>query len=92
MTDTNLWYGIWDIEFLYYDDRVTERFANKNRMRLGIGYTPDKRWKFETIVMWQQSRNTIESSFEQSDIILRLRLRYFLPQKEKDNLNEGVGN
>jgi hypothetical protein len=52
-----------------------ERFANKHRLRAGLGYRASHEWWFETIYMWTRSRNTIEEGFHSSDNIIDVKLK-----------------
>lgn len=91
LNEKNVWYGMLDVEYLLYSNDVTERFANKNRSRLGLGYRFNECWRLEGIVMFQQSRNNINESFEQSDVIFRFRIRYNFPSSN-NKTSEGIGN
>ena len=69
-----LWYGVLDAEwFLTVDDDVDERFANRFRLRLGIGYRLSYTSRFEFIYMMQESKHAIGDSFYNSDNIFRFR-------------------
>jgi hypothetical protein len=91
LNEQNVWYGMFDIEFLFYNNNINERFANKNRTRMGLGYRLNECWRFEGIVMWQQSRDNIGEPFDQNDFIFRLRVRYNFPSS-KNISHEGMGN
>ena len=52
-----------------------ERFANKQRIRAGLGYRPSARWRYELLYMWTRSRNTIEDGFTTNDHIIDIRIR-----------------
>jgi hypothetical protein len=91
LNEKNVWYGMVDFEILSYSNNITERFANKNRSRFGLGYRFNDCWRIEGIVMFQQSRNNIGESFEQSDVIFRFRIRYNFPSSNKVT-NGGIGN
>lgn len=90
--DDNLWYGVLDAEwFLTIDDDVNERFANRFRIRMGIGYRLNYSSRFEFIYMIQESKNAIEDSFYTSDNIFRFRYRHYL-RKNKQSKMSGAGN
>jgi hypothetical protein len=52
-----------------------ERFANKQRIRAGIGYRRSIAWRFELLYMWTRSRNTIEEGFTTNDNIIDVRIK-----------------
>ncbi len=91
--DDDLWYGILDAEYLFAnaDTDVKERFANKFRLRAGIGYRLNYTFRFEFIYLYQESRNGIDETFSSSDNIFRFRLKHFL-RKTKPAKDAGVGN
>jgi hypothetical protein len=57
-------------------DEVQERFAGRNRFRIGLGWRFDQEWRTEFIYTRQGSRNTLEQDFETSDNIYRIRVKY----------------
>jgi hypothetical protein len=90
--EDKLWYGVADAEwFLSVDDDVNERFANRFRIRTGIGYRLNYSSRFEFIYMIQKSKNTIEDSFYTSDHIFRFRYKHYL-RKHKPSKMSGPGN
>lgn len=86
-----LWYGIADIEWLFSAQDVEERFANRFRARMGIGYRLSYSSRFEFIYMIQQSRNGIDEDFSSSDNIFRFRYKLYL-NKAKPTKLSGSGN
>ena len=52
-----------------------ERFANKQRIRAGVGYRRSARWRYELLYMWTRSRNTIEDGFTTNDNIIDIRIK-----------------
>ena len=87
-----LWYGVLDAEwFLSIDDDVDERFANRFRLRMGIGYRMSYSSRFEFIYMMQESKHAIGDSFYTSDNIFRFRYRHYL-RKHKPSKMTGPGN
>ena len=54
---------------------VEERFANKQRIRAGMGYRRSAAWRFEALYMWTKSRNTIEDGFRTSENIIDIRVK-----------------
>jgi hypothetical protein len=89
--DDNLWYGIADVEFLFTSEDVAERFANRFRARMGIGFRLRYTSRFEVIYMAQKSRNGIDEDFSSSDQIFRIRYKQFL-NKHKPTRMSGSGN
>lgn len=76
--EDKLWYGIVDAEFLFTNEDVEERFANRYRIRTGIGYRLNTASRFELIFMLQGSRNGIEEQFTSSDNVIRVRYKQYL--------------
>jgi len=77
--EDKLWYGIADAEWLMkVGDDVQERFANRFRGRIGVGYRLSYSYRFEFFYMFQQSRDTIEEDFKTSDHIFRFLFKHYL--------------
>ena len=90
--EDKLWYGSIDAEWFFaHDDDVNERFANRFRMRIGIGYRLDYGSRFELVYMHQESKNDIEDTFYTNDSIFRFRYKHFL-RKHKPSKMSGTGN
>jgi hypothetical protein len=89
--EDKLWYALTDLEWLLKIDDVNERFANRLRWRVGLGYRLNYNLRFEFVYMLQKSRNVIEDNFESSDNIFRFRLKQYL-RKNKPATSAGVGN
>jgi len=90
--EDKLWYAIADAELLFaVDDDVQERFANRFRLRIGVGYRLSYTSRFEIIYMLQQSKNGIDDSFESSDNVFRFRYKHYL-RKSKPTKATGTGN
>jgi hypothetical protein len=53
-----------------------ERFANRQRIRLGLGYRHTARWRFEALYIWTRSRDTTGEPFKTSDNIVNVRLKH----------------
>lgn len=71
-----LLYGISDFEiFANLGSDPNERFLNRMRFRIGLGYRFDPHWAVEAIYVRQGSRNTLAADAPaSSDNILRLRM------------------
>jgi hypothetical protein len=52
-----------------------ERFANKQRIRAGLGYRRSQEWRVEALYIWTRSRNTIEEGFTTADNIIDIRVK-----------------
>jgi hypothetical protein len=52
-----------------------ERFANRQRIRAGLGYHRNVRWRFEALYIWTRSRDTTDQDFTTSDNIVNLRVK-----------------
>lgn len=89
--EDDLWYGIVDAEWLFLVDDVDERFANRFRLRTGIGYRLNYSSRFEFIYMSQQSKNGIDEDFSSTDNIFRVRYKHYL-RKTKPTKMSGTGN
>jgi hypothetical protein len=73
-----LWYLISDYEeFFVMDEQLEERYANRRRARLGLGYRLDYNHRMELVYSFQSSRNEIEGEFISNDNILQLRYKMF---------------
>jgi len=90
--EDKLWYGIVDAEVLFaVDDDVQERFANRFRLRIGIGYRLSYTSRFEFVYMLQESKNGIDDSFESTDNVFRFRYKHYL-RKSNPTKATGTGN
>jgi len=89
--EDKLWYGIVDVEWLFAVDDVDERFANRFRARVGVGYRVSYTSRFEFIYMIQQSRSGIDEDYQTSDNIFRFRYKHYL-RKTKPTKSMGTGN
>jgi hypothetical protein len=81
-----LWYTLLDYEeFIVLDDQLDERFANRRRGRIGLGYRLDYKNRFELIYTRQSSRNEIDGEFISNDNVIQLVYKMFLnPAKVAD--------
>ncbi len=88
----NLFYGIADAEwFVTMDQDLQERFSNRFRIRIGIGYRLNYTWRFEFLYTYQESKDQIESSTYSRDNLFRFRIRHFI-NKSHPSKTLGVGN
>lgn len=68
-------YILADWEWFIPLDDPQERFANKQRIRAGVGYRRSFGWRFELLYMWTRSRNTIDERFTTNDHIIDIRIK-----------------
>lgn len=54
-----------------------ERFANRQRIRAGLGYRRNFHWRFAVLYMWTRSRDTTGEPFRITDSALNLRVEHF---------------
>jgi hypothetical protein len=75
LTEDGARYFLADWEWYVPVEDVDERFANKQRIRTGVGYRRSFAWRFEVLYIWTRSRNTIEEGFNTSDNSIDIRLK-----------------
>jgi hypothetical protein len=75
ITDDGARYLLADWEWFVPIQNQEERFANKQRIRTGLGYRRSFHWRFEALYIWTRSRNTIEDDFATSDNIIDIRVK-----------------
>jgi hypothetical protein len=75
ITDDGARYLLADWEWFLPVADLDERFANRHRIRTGLGFRPNVRWRFEMAYAWTRSRQTIEDDFATSDNIFNVRLK-----------------
>jgi hypothetical protein len=56
-------------------DEPAERFANKQRIRTGLGYRRNFAWRFEALYIWTRSRNTTGEGFSTDDNSIDIRVK-----------------
>jgi len=89
--EDDMWYAMTDAEALFTDSEINERFANKFRIRLGVGYRLNYSFRFEFLFMNQHSRTGTNEDFTTSDNIFRLRVKHYL-RKHKPTKATGGGS
>ncbi|MCC7501496.1 MAG: DUF2490 domain-containing protein [Flavobacteriales bacterium] len=88
-----MWYALADAEaFVTMDQDVQERFANRARVRIGLGRKFSYNWRAEVVYTFQRSRNAIADTDPTTDHIFRVRLKYYFTprsrvQAQGDNAN-----
>lgn len=74
-----LWYVFADYEeFLVFDRQVEERFANRRRARLGVGYRLSYKHRFDLGYTLQTARNEIDDEFTGTDNVIQFKYKLFL--------------
>jgi len=74
-----LWYAIVDYEeFIVFDRQLDERYANRRRARMGLGYRLDYKNRFELLYAKQSSRNEIDGDYISNDNVIQLKYKMFL--------------
>ncbi|HEX5172294.1 MAG TPA: DUF2490 domain-containing protein [Cyclobacteriaceae bacterium] len=87
-----LWYALLDGEYFYIMDQdVHERFANRFRLRAGIGYRTNYSVRLEFVYTLQESKNAIEGDFNTTDNIFRFRVKQYLRRGKPSGVG-GAGN
>ena len=77
--EDGVWYTIADIEwFVPLDEpQVPQRFATKRRVRLGLGYRKNFRWRFSVLLMADNARDTLDGDVEADARMIDVRVHYF---------------
>jgi hypothetical protein len=75
ITDDGATYLLSDAEWFWQLEDVDERYANKQRLRAGLGYRHDSAWRFEGLLILNRSRNTIGEGFTTSDVVFDLTVK-----------------
>jgi len=75
ITDDGAGYWLADWEWFIPLDDPEERFANRQRIRGGIGYRRNFNWRYELLYIWTRSRNTIDSGFSTNENIIDVRVK-----------------
>jgi len=87
------WYALADAEaFITRDQLAQERFANRLRIRIGLGRKFSCNWRAEAIYTLQRSSDGIGDDTPSTDHILRLRFKYYFTPRGRslargDNTN-----
>jgi Protein of unknown function (DUF2490) len=75
ITNDGAHYLLSDWEWFIPLDDPKERFANRQRIRAGLGYRHSVHWRFEALYIWTRSRDTTSEPFTTSDNIVNFRLK-----------------
>jgi len=65
-------------EFFVLDKQVDEKYANRRRLKIGLGYRLSYRDRVELCYTLQASRNEIGDTFDRTDNVIQLRYKMFL--------------
>jgi hypothetical protein len=87
----NLWHLILDFEeYFVVDHQLDERYANRRRARIGLGYRLNYSHRFDLIYTLQSARDEIDGDFIRQDNVFQLRYKMFLnaPKATTNNLLE----
>ncbi len=73
-----LWFLLADYEeFVVFDQQLEERFANRRRARIGLGYRLSYKHRFEFGYTLQTSRNEIDDDFTGTDNVIQFKYKLF---------------
>ena len=75
ITDDGARYWLADWEWFIPLDDPDERFANRQRVRTGIGYRRSFQWRFEGIYIWTRSRDAIGDGFSTNENSVNIRVK-----------------
>jgi hypothetical protein len=75
ISDNGASYLAADWEWFIPLDDPDERFANRQRIRAGIGYRHSVAWRFEAQYVWNRSRNTLDEPFTSTDHAAELTMK-----------------
>lgn len=85
----NLWYAFLDYEeFIVLDEQLDERYANRRRVRIGLGYRLDYKNRFELSYTLQSSRDEIADEFYSNDNVIQLRYKMYLNPARPAQIDE----
>jgi hypothetical protein len=76
ITDDGATYLHSDVEWFWPRDEPDERFANQQRIRAGVGYRRSFSWRFETLYVWNRSRDSANEGFTSAYHALDLQVRH----------------
>jgi hypothetical protein len=75
LSDDGARYLLADWEWFIPLGEPSERFANKQRIRAGIGLRRSFPWRYELLYVWTRPRNTVDEGFTTSDHSINVRLK-----------------
>jgi hypothetical protein len=74
VTDDGAWYIKSDAEWFWTPTETAERFADKQRVRLGIGQRWNYSWRSELLAVLDRSRDSAQDGFTTSSIAVDVRV------------------
>ena len=75
VTEDGVIYATSDAEWFWTRTNPAERFANKQRVRAGLGRRWSYAWRTEVMAIWDRSRDSADHGFATADVAIDLRLR-----------------
>jgi len=75
VSDDGATYVVADAEWFWSVADQQERFANKQRVRAGIGHRYSYAWRFEALYVWDRSRDSANAGFTTADHAIDVRLQ-----------------
>ena len=75
ITEDGARYWLADWEWFVPLDDPEERFANRQRIRTGIGYRRSFNWRYELLYIWTRSRDTLDEGFSTTENIIDIRVK-----------------
>jgi hypothetical protein len=75
-TDNGVIYVSSDAEWFWTRTDPSERFANKQRVRAGVGRRWSYAWRAEVLAVWDRSRDATAAGFTTADIAVDVRLKH----------------
>jgi hypothetical protein len=75
ITDDGTRYLLADWEWFLPLDDPQERFANRQRIRTGLGYRRSFNWRYEVLYIWTRSRAAIDEGFSTNENIIDIRVK-----------------
>jgi len=75
ISDNGAIYALADAEFFTTTEDLAERFASKQRFRVGGGYRRSYPWRFEALYVWDRTRHAGAGAFVKGDQAVDIRLR-----------------
>ena len=75
-TEDGACYLTGDFEWFLPLSDPAERFANRQRFRVGLGYRRSFHWRVEALYVWTRSRDTTADSFGTTERMIDIRLKH----------------
>jgi len=75
VSDNGATYVVADAEWFWNVEDQQERFANKQRVRAGVGHRYSYAWRFEALYIWDRSRDSANEGFTTTDHAVDVRVQ-----------------